>query len=80
LEQAIYDVIHEHMRSLNLSYFMFDLKRLNASLGIQFEYWLTKVLWHQRGHAGAKSLRRTHNGPTRNESLFARRFGKSPEH
>ena len=38
LEQAIYDVIHEHMRSLNLSYFMFDLKRLNASLGIQLEH------------------------------------------
>lgn len=38
LEQAIYDVIHEHMRSLNLSYFMLDLKRLNASLGIQLEH------------------------------------------
>jgi ActR/RegA family two-component response regulator len=38
LEQAIYDVLHEQMRSLNLSYFMFDLKRLNASLGIQLEY------------------------------------------
>jgi DNA-binding response OmpR family regulator len=38
LEQAIYDVIHEHMRSLNLSYFMFDLKRLNNLLGIQLEH------------------------------------------
>jgi hypothetical protein len=38
LEQAVYDVIHEHMRSLNLSYFMFDLKRLNASFGIQLEH------------------------------------------
>ena len=38
LEEAIYDVIHEHMRSLNLSYFMFDLKRLNASLSIQLEH------------------------------------------
>ncbi len=38
LEQAIYDVIHEHMRSLNLSYFMFDLKRLNAYLGIQLKH------------------------------------------
>jgi len=38
LEQAIYEVLHEHMRSLNLSYFMFDLKRLNASLGIQLEH------------------------------------------
>jgi CheY-like chemotaxis protein len=38
LEQAIYEVLHEHMRSLNLSYFMFDLKRLNNSLGIQLEH------------------------------------------
>ncbi|MGC2209122.1 MAG: response regulator [Candidatus Korobacteraceae bacterium] len=38
LEQAIYDVLHEHLRSLNLSYFMFDLKRLNNSLGIQLEH------------------------------------------
>ena len=38
LEQAIYEVLHEHMRSLNLSYFMFDLKRLNTSLGIQLEH------------------------------------------
>lgn len=38
LEQAIYEVIHEHLQSLNLSYFMFDLKRLNASLGIQLEH------------------------------------------
>ena len=38
LEQAIYDVLHEHMRSLNLNYFMFDLKRLNNNLGIQLEH------------------------------------------
>jgi CheY-like chemotaxis protein len=38
VEQAIYEVLHEQMRSLNLSYFMFDLKRLNTSLGIQLEY------------------------------------------
>jgi ActR/RegA family two-component response regulator len=44
LEQAIYDVIHEHMRSLNLSYFMFDLKRLNANLGIQLEHTLSAFL------------------------------------
>jgi DNA-binding response OmpR family regulator len=35
VEQAIYEVIHEHLRSLNLSYFRFDLKHFNASLGIQ---------------------------------------------
>ncbi len=44
LEQAIYDVIHEQMRSLNLSYFMFDLKRLNANLGIQLEHTLLAFL------------------------------------
>lgn len=38
LEQAIYDVIHKHLRSLNLTYLMFDLKRLNSSLGIQLEH------------------------------------------
>jgi DNA-binding response OmpR family regulator len=38
LEQAIYDVIHEHMRSLNLSHFMFDLKRLSNLLGVQLEH------------------------------------------
>ncbi len=38
VEHAIYDVIHEHMLSINLSYFMFDLKRLNDSLGIQLEH------------------------------------------
>jgi DNA-binding response OmpR family regulator len=38
LEHAIYDVIHEHLRSLNLSYFMFDLKRLNDSLGLHLEH------------------------------------------
>ena len=37
-------VIHEHLRSLNLSYFMFDLKRLNDSLGIQLEHTLIAFL------------------------------------
>ncbi len=40
LEHAIFDVIHEHMLSLNLSYFMFDLKHLNDILGIQLEHTL----------------------------------------
>jgi ActR/RegA family two-component response regulator len=44
LERAIYDVIHEHMRSLNLSYFMFDLKRLNDTLGLQLEHTLMAFL------------------------------------
>ncbi len=38
LERAMYDVIHEHMLSLNLSYFMYDLERLNDSLGLQLEH------------------------------------------
>jgi ActR/RegA family two-component response regulator len=44
LEQAIYEVIHEHMRSLNLSRFMFDLRRLNANLGVQLEHTLLAFL------------------------------------
>jgi CheY-like chemotaxis protein len=44
VEQTIYDVIHEHMLSLNLSYFMFDLKRLNASLSLQLEHTLLAFL------------------------------------
>jgi CheY-like chemotaxis protein len=44
LEQAIYEVIHEHTRSLNLSHFMFDLRRLNASLSIQLEHTLLAFL------------------------------------
>ena len=32
------------MLSLNLSYFMFDLKRLNASLSIQLEHTLLAFL------------------------------------
>jgi ActR/RegA family two-component response regulator len=38
LEDAIYDVVHEHMLTLNLSYFMLDLKRLNNSLGLYLEH------------------------------------------
>jgi CheY-like chemotaxis protein len=38
LERVIYDVIHQQMLTLNLSYFMFDLKRLNDVLGFQLEY------------------------------------------
>ncbi len=44
MECAMYDVIHENMLSLNLSYFMFDLKRLNDSLGIQLEHTLKAFL------------------------------------
>jgi hypothetical protein len=44
LEHAIYEVIHEHLLSLNLSYFMFDLMRLNASLAIQLEHTLLAFL------------------------------------
>jgi diphthamide biosynthesis methyltransferase len=44
VEQAIYGVIHEHLQSLNLSYFMFDLKRLSASLSLQLEHTLLAFL------------------------------------
>jgi len=44
VERAIYDVVHEHMLSLNLSYFMFDLKRLNDTLGLQLEFMLAAYL------------------------------------
>jgi YesN/AraC family two-component response regulator len=44
LEEAIYEVIHEHLRSLNLSYLMFDMKRLNSLLGIQLEHTLLAFL------------------------------------
>ncbi len=44
LEQAIYDVIHEYLLSLNLSYFICDLKRLNTSLSLQLEHMLLAFL------------------------------------
>lgn len=44
VERAIYDVIHENLLALNLSYFMSDLKRLNASLSIQLEHTLLAYL------------------------------------
>ncbi len=55
LERAIYDVVHERMLTLNLSYFMFDLKRLNDTLGLQLE--LTQMAFLNvekpiRSHAG----------------------------
>ncbi len=48
VEQAIYEVIHEHLLSLNLSYFMFDLKRLNASLSLQLEHTLMAFIDAER--------------------------------
>ena len=36
--RAVNDVIHENLMSLNLSYFMFDVKRLHDSLGLQLEH------------------------------------------
>lgn len=37
LEQAIFEVIHEHLLSLNLSHLIFDLKHLSACLYTQLE-------------------------------------------
>ncbi len=48
VEQAMYEVIHEHLQSLNLDCFMFDLKRLNASLSLQLEHTLTAFLDEER--------------------------------
>lgn len=38
LEKAIYDVIHKNLSSVNLSFFMFELKQLNESLAVQLEH------------------------------------------
>jgi CheY-like chemotaxis protein len=38
LEKAIYDVIHKNLASVNLSFFMFELKQLNESLAVQLEH------------------------------------------
>jgi response regulator RpfG family c-di-GMP phosphodiesterase len=40
LERAIYDVIHKNLSSVNLSFFMFELKQLNESLAVQLEHTL----------------------------------------
>lgn len=40
LEEAIYDLTHEHLPSLNLTYLLLDLKRLNNSLGLYLEHTL----------------------------------------
>jgi ActR/RegA family two-component response regulator len=44
VEQAMYDVIHENLLSLNLSHFMFDLKRLNDSLSLLLQHTLLAFL------------------------------------
>jgi ActR/RegA family two-component response regulator len=44
LERAILDVIHDYLHSLDPDYFMFDLKRLHTSLGLQLEHMLIGYL------------------------------------
>lgn len=44
LENAIYEVIHENMLSLDLSFLMIDLRRLNDSLAIQLKESLAAYL------------------------------------
>lgn len=39
-QRAIHDVLHKNLQWLNLSYFMFDLKRLDDAIGVQLEYTL----------------------------------------
>jgi ActR/RegA family two-component response regulator len=57
--RAVNDVIHENLMSLNLSYFMFDMKRLNDSLGFQLEHSLNAFLAteHPTGVEGHQSGR-----------------------
>ena len=43
-ERVIYDVIHEHLFSINLSYLMLGLKRLNDSLGLQLQHTIVAFL------------------------------------
>ncbi len=54
LEGAIYCVIHKHLLSLDLSYFMLDLKRLNNSLGLYLEHTQIACLKAEQriGHQG----------------------------
>jgi DNA-binding response OmpR family regulator len=44
VERTIYDVVHEQLLSLNLSYLMDDLKRLNTLLSMQLEHTLLAFL------------------------------------
>jgi hypothetical protein len=48
LERAIYQVIHENLLSINLSYFVFDLERLNEIFGLQLELILQSYLEAER--------------------------------
>lgn len=38
LEEAMYDVVHENLLAMNLSYLMYDLKRLNRGVSLQLEH------------------------------------------
>jgi hypothetical protein len=44
LQGVIYDIIHENLLSINLSYLMPDLKRLNEILALQAEEIIRKFL------------------------------------
>ena len=44
LQGVIYDIIHENLLSINLSYLMPDLKRLNEILSLQAEEIIRKFL------------------------------------
>jgi hypothetical protein len=44
LQGVIYDIIHENLLSINLSYLMPDLKRLNEILSLQAEEIVRKFL------------------------------------
>ncbi len=44
LQGVIYEVLHENLLSINLSYLMLDLKRLNEALTFQAEEIIRKFL------------------------------------
>jgi ActR/RegA family two-component response regulator len=44
VERAMLDVVHDYLHALDPNYFMFDLKRLHTSLGLQLEHTLMGYL------------------------------------
>ena len=48
LERAMLDVVQDHLLALDLTYFLFDFRRIRASLGIQLEHALQAFLDEER--------------------------------
>jgi ActR/RegA family two-component response regulator len=58
LERAILDVIHDYHHTLDANYFMFDLKRVHASLSLQLEHTLIGYL-EAAQKSGSRSAKKT---------------------